>query len=250
MLSPTRLLFIAFLSLTATTQFATADEPPMPTVTVTGTATVNVVPDEAVLTVSLESRDKNLDSAVTDNGTKMKAVIEFLKQSGVEDKFIRTQVINIRPIYPDRSKGWKPAQQAVQQVLPMPNTKPNDEEFSQIKPIGYSVSRQLAITIRKLDSFESVYRGLISRGVNVVSGIKFQTTELRKHKDDARLKAIRAAREKATALASELGAKLVADRLNRGQHNRNQRKYHRRVQVGRYRNGAMTAIAQRVPLRI
>ena len=38
-----------------------------------------------------------------------------------------------------------------------------------------------------------------------VHGIQFRTTELRKHRDEARTLAIRAAQEKAVALAQELG---------------------------------------------
>ena len=38
-------------------------------------------------------------------------------------------------------------------------------------------------------------------------GIEFRTSQLRKHRDTARAMAVRAAREKADALASELGVK-------------------------------------------
>ena len=46
------------------------------------------------------------------------------------------------------------------------------------------------------------------QGVNDVGGIQFRTTELRKHRDAARLQAVKAAREKAEAMAGELGATL------------------------------------------
>ena len=50
--------------------------------------------------------------------------------------------------------------------------------------------------------------GLITNGVNYVNGVDFRTTELRKYRDQARKMAIRAAKEKAEALTTELGAKL------------------------------------------
>ena len=191
-----------------------ADEDAMPTISVTGTAEIQVVPDEAELTFSIESREEQLDATVADNDQKIKAVTEFLKQSKVDPKYIRTQVINIRPIFaesgPKQFKG-----QIAQQSIPMPranaaNPAPTPERKPSLKPIGYTARRQLSVTIRDLDAFETIYQGLIERGVNDVSGFQFRTTELRKHKDEARIKAVRAAREKAQAMAKELGATLAA----------------------------------------
>lgn len=46
---------------------------------------------------------------------------------------------------------------------------------------------------------------LSSGGVNSIQGVEFQVAESRKFKDDARLRAIQAAKEKATVMAAELG---------------------------------------------
>jgi hypothetical protein len=70
--------------------------------------------------------------------------------------------------------------------------------------VGYFVHKTVVITLRDLDKFESVLGEALSAGVNYVHGIEFRTTELRKHRDEARALAIRAAREKAEALAGEL----------------------------------------------
>ena len=203
------------------TNFTFADEKAdPPTITVSGSATENVVPDKVLLTASVTTRNKSLDDAVTENETKIKAVVEFLKSSGVEDKFIRTEVINIRPLYPERGQKYALKPQAFQANapfqtnapdLPRGNAAPNKEKdpFAKLKPIGYEVRRQFGITITKLDSFEKIYRGLIKAGINDIGGIQFESTDLRKHKDAARLKAITAAKEKAQALAGALGAKLA-----------------------------------------
>jgi len=55
--------------------------------------------------------------------------------------------------------------------------------------------------------FEAILTGLLNSGVNNVEGMELRTSELRKHRDAARAMAIRAAREKADALAAELGVK-------------------------------------------
>jgi len=191
--------------------YVCADEPEPPTITVTGKAEVRVVPDEGVLTFSIESREKALDAAVKDNDEKIKSVTEFLLASKIEPKHIRTQVISIRPIFEQADKvQWKGQ---VAQQMPIPNAAPaprGNDKPDLIKPIGYTARRGLSVTITDLKSFEKIYRGLVERGVNDVGGIQFRTTELRKHRDEARRKAVRAAMEKAAAMAGELGATVAA----------------------------------------
>jgi hypothetical protein len=73
--------------------------------------------------------------------------------------------------------------------------------------VTYVVRKSIEVKLTKVDAFEAVLSGLLTNGVNVVHGIEFRTSELRKHRDTARAMAVRAAREKADALAAELGVK-------------------------------------------
>jgi hypothetical protein len=50
--------------------------------------------------------------------------------------------------------------------------------------------------------------GLLTNGVNIIEGVDFRTTSLRKYRDEARAMAVRAAKEKAKAMTDELGVKL------------------------------------------
>ena len=195
------------------------DEPSHPTISVTGNAEVRVVPDEAVLTFSIDSRNADLNAAVQDNDDRIKAVTAFLKESKIAAEDIRTEVITIRPIFEPAQNVWRKAvptpvfPQAFNNasLLPAtPSAKPPQpgDKLAKAKPIGYAARRSLSITIKDLKSFEDIYRGLIGKGVNDVGGIQFRTTELRKHRDAARLQAVKAAREKAEAMAGELGATL------------------------------------------
>ena len=205
-------LTLIFAVLLVLSSIVSADDPPMPTISVSGTAEIRVVPDEAVFTFSIESREKELDAAVNDNDQKIKAVSEFLRKSSVEPKHIRTDMISIRPILEQANRpGWKGQQLSIQSnaATNFPDGS-TDKLKIKIKPIGYTARRQLSVTITDLKTFEAIYRGLLRQGVNDVGGIQFRTTELRKHRDAARLKAINAAKEKATALANELGATLAA----------------------------------------
>lgn len=182
-----------------------AAQEPLPTISVNGSADILVVPDYVVLFASIESRDKDLSAAVTDNDKRIEQVVKFLGESGVEAKHIRTERMTINAIYPD-SRVPKYTQMPAQSNIEAPVVV---DEFEKIKPIGYSTSRQFEITVNDISKFESLYRTLIERGINNVSGVQFKSTELRKHKDEARLQSVRAAREKATAMAAELGVTLT-----------------------------------------
>ncbi len=181
-----------------------------PTISVSGTAEIRVVPDEGVLTFSIESRNEQLDAAVADNDQKIKAVIDFLKQSNVETNDIRTELINIRPVFDDRKVVYPNKPFANQANAPAQIAMPpvRDKEAI-LKPVGYKARRQLSVSIKKLTDFEAIYRGVLKRGVNEINSMEFKTSELRKYKDQARSQAIIAAREKATALSGELGATLA-----------------------------------------
>src|SRR5205085_573837 len=56
--------------------------------------------------------------------------------------------------------------------------------------------------------YETLMTRLLEAGVNHVNGVEFDVAEPRKYRDETRLKAIRAAREKAEAMAAELGQKI------------------------------------------
>lgn len=187
-------------------------EEPQPTISVSGSAEVRVVPDEVMTTASVQSRARTLAEASKDNDDKIARVMEFLKTSGVEAKNIHTEYLGIEPIMRDRNRYGK-QQMAVQSNMPAapPRIESDDEELDAILvPAGYNVNRQFRIRITDLAKFEAIYRGLVEGGVNQVGGIQFNSSELRKHKDEARLQAVRAAREKATAMAGELGATIIA----------------------------------------
>jgi hypothetical protein len=147
-------------------------------ITVTGEAVVKAVPDEVVLTLGVESSDKQLRRARSLNDERVKQVIAAAEELGVAAKDIQTDHISIEPRYRD---GYE------------------QRDF-----IGYFVRQTIEITLRDVSQFENLLTDVLDAGANYVHGIQFRTTELRKHKDEARALAIKAAREKAVALAQEL----------------------------------------------
>jgi hypothetical protein len=149
-------------------------------VTVSGEAEVRVVPDEVVLTLGVETWDKNLEVAKSRNDEIVKKVLALATDYGIPPEHVQTDYLGIEPRYRD---GYY-----------------EERDF-----IGYFVHKTIVITLRDLSRFESLLSAALKAGVNYVQGIEFRTTELRQHRDEARALAVQAAREKATALAGELG---------------------------------------------
>jgi len=151
-------------------------------ITVTGDAEVRVVPDEVIFTLGVETWNKQLNTAKKENDQRVQKIVDAAKKHKIEAKHIQTDYLGIEPRYKDSYEH---------------------KEF-----IGYFVRKTIVITLRDISRFESVLSDVLEAGANYVHGIKFRTTELRKYRDQARSLAIKAAQEKANALAKELRQKV------------------------------------------
>jgi uncharacterized protein len=159
-----------------------AAAPPGPdprTVTVTGDADVKVPPDEVILTLGVETWDKELATAKRQNDAIVARVLKAAEDRGVAPQYVQTDYVSIEPRY--RSGTYEPG------------------DF-----IGYFVRKTIVVTLKDITAFENLLTDALEAGATHVHGIEFRTSELRKHRDEARSLAIRAAREKAIALAAEL----------------------------------------------
>ena len=151
-------------------------------VSVEGEAEVKVAPDRILLTLGIETSDKDLEKAKQLHDARTRAVIDAVRREGVEAKDVQTDYLEIEP-------RW--------------DLTPRPENF-----IGYFVRKTVVVTLRNVPKFEEVLSVALASGVNYVLGVQFQTSELRKYRDEARVLAIKAAREKAVALAAQLGQKV------------------------------------------
>jgi uncharacterized protein YggE len=172
----------AILGLSAWTQAQPASQE-VRTVTVTGEAEVRVVPDEVVLTLGVETWNKNLETAKRQNDEIVAAVLALAGEYDIQPEHVQTDYVSIEPRY---RNGYY-----------------EESDF-----VGYFVHKTISITLRDLSKFEGLLSAALDAGVNYVHGIEFRTTELRQHRDEARALAIQAAQEKAVALAGGLEQKI------------------------------------------
>lgn len=151
-------------------------------ITVTGDADVRVVPDEVVITLGVETWDKDLTVAKKSNDSRVEKVLAVTQEFGIDAKHVQTEYINIEPRY--------------------------RFEYEKSEFIGYFVRKTIVVTLKDISKFEDLLTRFLEAGANYVHGVEFRTTELRKYRDQARALAIKAAQEKATALAEGIGLKV------------------------------------------
>jgi uncharacterized protein YggE len=162
-------------------------------ITVTGDAQLRVIPDEVILTLGVETWDKDLDTATAQNDAIVKRVLALASDYGIDPEHIQTDYVSIEPRY---RNGYY-----------------EERDF-----VGFFVRKTIVITLRDISKFEDLLADTLGAGVNYVHGIDFRTTDLRTHRDEARSLAIKAAHEKAAAMAGELSQTVGEPRLIREEH--------------------------------
>jgi uncharacterized protein YggE len=157
------------------------DKPPAKVVRVTGTAEVKVVPDRAVIEIGVEQQNSSASAAKSGADAVARRVLAGLRDGGVEEKDIQTTFLALRPQF-DYRKGMR---------------------------ISYFVAEQtMSVTVRDLSKLDALLESLIKAGGNRIDTIDYETSDLRKYRDQAREQAVKAAREKAEALAAALGQQI------------------------------------------
>jgi len=151
-------------------------------ITVAGEAEVKVAPDEVVFDVTVQTINKDLRLAKNQTDDRLKKLIELTRKYQIGAADVQTDYIRLEPRY-----------------------RGNDESRLFI---GYSVRKDLIFTLRDVTQAEALLSELIELGISRVNGVRFQTSQLRKYRDQARALAIKAAHEKATALTAEIGQKI------------------------------------------
>jgi uncharacterized protein YggE len=174
---------IAFVLIVVFSCFACAREKPQPRlITVTGEAEVRVASDETILTLGVETLNKDLGIAKRQNDERVKKVLALAKKYNVAPGNFWTDRISVEPRY----KGGD-----VREDL-----------------IGYSVRKTIVFTVREVSRLDDLLNSALEAGANYVYGVQFRTTKLRDYRDQARALALKAAKEKAKDMAKELGQKV------------------------------------------
>lgn len=168
-------------------------EPPLRRISVTGEAEIRVKPDQVILSMTVETRDKELRAAANKNDQAVSRILAYVtREAGVEEKYVQTDYVSVTPEYENCSYHER-----------------RDEQCDPLRPVYYLVSKGIQIRLNDLEKYEDIVAKSLEYGVTGIDDIQFVTTQLRRYRDEAREMAAKAAQEKAQAVAGALGMKIL-----------------------------------------
>jgi uncharacterized protein YggE len=156
-----------------------------PHISVTGTGEVNAKPDMATITIGVMTEAESAAQALEQNNGRMQKLFERLKGLGIAEKDIQTANFNVSPKY---------------------ENNPQRAEAPRI--VGYTVTNEVRIRVRRLSSLGRVLDQAVQDGANRIHGISFSIDDDTNVMDEARKKAMSDARRKAELLAEAAGVRL------------------------------------------
>lgn len=162
-----------------------------------GQGEVFAKPDLATINFTVRDDEKAMKDAQIKVTEKEKAVLAFLEKSGIDKKDIKTENYSSYPKY----DSPRPCYGGLGMGMPCVPTES--------KIIGYEVSEYISVKVRDLAKSGDIVKGLGDIGISEINGPNFSIENEDKLKEEARKMAIDEAKEKAKALARDLGVRLV-----------------------------------------
>ncbi|MGN0858918.1 MAG: SIMPL domain-containing protein [Stenotrophomonas sp.] len=151
--------------------------------TINASAQASAVPDVAMINAGVLTQDKDSNLAMRRNAEQMQQVMAALKAAGIAERDIQTSGISLNPQY-HYAENQPPQLQ------------------------GYQASNGVNIKVRELGGLGRVLDALAAQGANQINGPSFAIDQPEPLYQQARLEALRKARQQADTYARELGLKV------------------------------------------
>lgn len=159
---------------------AVAAQPAGTEITASGSGSVSLPPDMAMISASVETTADNANDAISQNNARYERIVAALANEGVGRSDITLSYYNV---------NYNPRPQ----VMP-PNA--TGERY------GYTVSRNFSVKVRKIASAGRVSDACISAGATAINGVTFGLSNPSNARGEATRKAVAEARANAQALAA------------------------------------------------
>ena len=152
-------------------------------ISLSGHGEVRATPDIAYVTSGVVTQGATAAEALAANTKAMTDLFAALKDSGIEDRDVQTSNFSVQPRY-DFSNNQAP------------------------KMVGYDVSNNVTVTLRKVDTLGALLDRMVQSGSNQISGISFDVSKPDDAMDEARKLATEDATRKAKVYAKAMGIEL------------------------------------------
>ncbi|RTY85599.1 DUF541 domain-containing protein [Flavobacterium sp. RSP49] len=148
-------------------------------ISVSGEGKVKVIPDQASITVTVETKGNNAKDVKKQNDQKIEAVLKFIKKMNLAPADYKTQRVSLNPQY-DYEK----------------------------KKHSYNATQTIEIVLKDLSKYDELMEGLVDEGINRIDTVVFESSKLAQYQSEARKLAMKEAKLKAEDYVSVLGQKV------------------------------------------
>lgn len=151
----------------------------VPQISVTGEGKVKVIPDQASILISLETKGTNAEEVKKENDKKIDAILKFIKKSNIAKENFQTQRVSLNPTY-DYEK----------------------------KKHNYIATQTIKILLKDLSKYDELMEGIVNEGINRIDNVTFESSKEALYQSEARKLAMKDAKFKAEDYVSVLGQKV------------------------------------------
>ncbi|WP_299354240.1 SIMPL domain-containing protein [uncultured Shimia sp.] len=153
-------------------------------IVVTGQGTVDSVPDLAVITLGVSHQREAAGDAVKEVAVTSGAILNALKEMGVEGRDMQTSNLSLSPVWDNRTSGQAP------------------------KVAGYEARNQVTVRVRDLAVLGEILGQVTASGANRFQGLQFALQNPRPALDEARRRAVADGLSRAELYAEAAGVRL------------------------------------------
>tara|TARA_R110002110_G_scaffold90974_2_gene236458 strand:- start:1876 stop:2604 length:729 start_codon:yes stop_codon:yes gene_type:complete len=165
-----------------------SDGGPQPQIRVTGEGRAMLVPDMAMLNLTVIREGATAREALDANSMAMQEVLAAMRNAGIDERDLQTAQFSIQPRYrhhrPDASGQQEPPE-----------------------IVGYTVSNSLMVRVRELEEVGAILDRSVSLGVNQGGNIQFLNDDPAAALEQARVAAVKDALQRAATLTAAAGVK-------------------------------------------
>ena len=180
-------LMLSIMLLVCLTAVGQTAEPPAvapPTITVEAEGKVTAIPDQALLTLEVETRAPQAEAATTENARRSEALLKALKQALPNDQ-VKTLGFRLTPVYAAKDKTNPP----------------------EVK--GYEALHRFQVRVKGPERLGAIIDLALKNGASGVNGPFWEHSRLEELQRGAAVAALERARRLAEALAQSQGLKVT-----------------------------------------
>jgi uncharacterized protein YggE len=151
----------------------------VPMINVSGEGKVKIAPDQASISISVETKGTKAEEVKRENDKKMDAILKFIKKSNIAAEDFQTQRISLNPNYDYEKKKY-----------------------------SYIATQSVQILLKDLSKYDTLMEGLVNEGINKIDNVEFKSSKMLELQSNARKLAMKDAKAKAEDYVSVLGQKV------------------------------------------